>query len=104
MPEKSIQERAKATLKWIPKEQQTNGLGMVEPYHYIFIAVDGRFSDSPGLKMDEFAQLFVEYGCKVAYNLDGGGSSTMYMHNKLVNRPCQGDERDISDIIYIGLE
>lgn len=30
MTEKSIQERAKETLKWIQKEQQTNGLGMVE--------------------------------------------------------------------------
>ena len=30
MPEKTIQERAKETLKWIQKEQQTSGLGMVE--------------------------------------------------------------------------
>ena len=30
MSEKSISERAKETLKWIQKEQQTNGLGMVE--------------------------------------------------------------------------
>ena len=30
MPEKTIQERAKETLKWIQKEQQTGGLGMVE--------------------------------------------------------------------------
>lgn len=30
MSEKSISERAKETLKWIQKEQKTNGLGMVE--------------------------------------------------------------------------
>jgi len=80
------------------------GLGMIEPYHYIFIVVDGRVDDSKGVVMKDFAQLFLEYGCKVAYNLDGGGSATMVMHNKLVNRPSQGDERKISDSIYIGLE
>ena len=30
MSETSISERAKETLKWIQKEQKTNGLGMVE--------------------------------------------------------------------------
>ncbi len=30
MSEKSISERGKETLKWIQREQKTNGLGMVE--------------------------------------------------------------------------
>jgi len=30
MAEKTIQERSKETLKWVQREQQTNGLGMVE--------------------------------------------------------------------------
>ncbi len=81
-----------------------NGIGMIEPLHYVFITVDGRLENSKGLTLKEFAQLFVDYGCSVAYNLDGGGSATMFMHNKVVNSPTYGDERDISDIIYIGLE
>jgi exopolysaccharide biosynthesis protein len=80
------------------------GIGMIEPYHFVFIVVDGRLADSKGLQMKDFAQLFVDYGCKVAYNLDGGGTSTMIMHDKIVNRPCYGEERNISDIIYISLE
>ncbi len=79
------------------------GIGMIEPLHYIFIVVDGRKSGySNGLLLEDFANLFIQYGCKVAYNLDGGGSSEMVMNNKIVNIPCEGGERATSDIIYIG--
>jgi exopolysaccharide biosynthesis protein len=86
------------------------GIGMIAPLHYIFIVVDGRRpSHSAGMKMSDFAQLFVDNGCQIAYNLDGGGSSEMYFHNKIVNVPddgasatSAGEERPLSDIIYIG--
>ncbi len=81
------------------------GIGIVEPYHYVFIVVDGRgVNGSKGLSMQDFAQVFVDLGCTVAYNLDGGGTSTMVMNEKIVNSPCYGEERSISDIIYIGLD
>jgi exopolysaccharide biosynthesis protein len=42
-------------------------------------------------------------GATTAYNLDGGGSSTMYFGGELVNDPLgRGDERGTSDILYIG--
>ena len=86
------------------------GIGMIEPLHYIFIVVDGRRpSHSAGVVMKDFAQLFLDYGCKVAYNLDGGGSSVMYFHNKVINVPddgitaqSTGKEREVNDFIYIG--
>ena len=79
------------------------GIGMIEPLHYIFIVVDGRSGGySNGLLLPDFANLFIEYGCKVAYNLDGGGSSEMVMNNKIVNVPCEDGERATSDILYIG--
>ncbi len=79
------------------------GIGMVSPLHYIFIVVDGRKSGySLGLGLKDFANLFIKYGCKVAYNLDGGGSSEMVMNNKILNVPSEGGERATSDIIYIG--
>ena len=81
-----------------------NGVGMIAPLHYIFITVDGRLQDSKGITMKDYAQLFLDYGCTLAYNLDGGGSATMFMNDKVVNQPTYGDERHISDIIYIGLE
>ena len=42
-------------------------------------------------------------GRSVAYNLDGGGSSTMVFDGDLVNDPLgRGEERGTSDILYIG--
>ncbi|MFC0213277.1 phosphodiester glycosidase family protein [Paenibacillus chartarius] len=78
------------------------GIGMIAPNHYVFVVVDGRQSESRGMTLDEFAQLFADLGATEAYNLDGGGSSTMYFRGRVVNNP-QGkqEERGVSDIIYI---
>ncbi|MBO9607199.1 MAG: phosphodiester glycosidase family protein [Paenibacillaceae bacterium] len=80
------------------------GIGMIAPNHYVFIVVDGRMKNySKGMTLAEFADLFVQYGCTDAYNLDGGGSSTMYFMGRVVNEPSgKGEERGVSDIIYVG--
>lgn len=86
--------------------QQSNprtGIGMIEPNHFVFIVVDGRKEGySRGMTLTEFAQTFEDLGCTEAYNLDGGGSSTMYFMGRVVNNPLgKQDERSISDILYI---
>ena len=44
--------------------------------------------------MSEFARIFVDRGARVAYNLDGGGSSAMVFNGSLVNNPLgKGQER-----------
>lgn len=80
-------------------------IGQVSSLHYIVIVSDGRTSKSAGLSLLELAQVFKEYGCTTAYNLDGGGSSTMYFNGKVVNNPTDGKsggEREVSDIVYFG--
>jgi exopolysaccharide biosynthesis protein len=80
-------------------------IGQVSELHYIVIVSDGRTSESQGLSLLELAQEFEDRGCTVAYNLDGGGSSTMYFNGKVVNNPTEGDgisERKVSDIVYFG--
>jgi len=68
------------------------GLGMVEPGHFVAIVVDGRQPDSSvGMLLDEFAQLFVDEGCEVAYNLDGGVSACMLFMGEQLN--CHGNKR-----------
>ena len=63
------------------------GIGMIEPGHFLAIVVDGRQPDySVGMLLDEFAQLFVDHGCKVAYNLDGGVSACMVFMGEQLNR------------------
>lgn len=79
------------------------GIGMISPNHFVFVVVDGRATNySRGMTLNEFANLFHELGATEAYNLDGGGSSTMYFMGRVVNNPLgKGEERGVSDIIYI---
>lgn len=79
------------------------GIGYISENHYVFIVVDGRLDNySRGMTLDEFAATFEKLGCQSAYNLDGGGSSTMYFNGEVINRPSQdGVERGVSDIIYV---
>ncbi|MFV0461422.1 MAG: phosphodiester glycosidase family protein [Actinomycetales bacterium] len=83
--------------------QPRTGIGMIEPNTFLMIVVDGRSSGySRGVTMTEFAQIFLDQEAQVAYNLDGGGSSTMVLDDTLVNNPLgRGQERGTSDIIYV---
>lgn len=77
-------------------------IGQVDENHYVVIVADGRRSgwSDKGMTLQELQQVFVEEGCRVAYNLDGGGSATMILNGELVNKTSGSRERDVSDIIY----
>lgn len=78
-------------------------IGIIDPLHYVIIVSDGRTDESSGLSLYELAQIFREQGCSLAYNLDGGGSSTLWFNGSVVNNPTgvQGSgERGVSDIVY----
>ena len=81
-------------------------IGIVDKNHYILVVSDGRTNESEGLSLYELAEVLKEYGATTAYNLDGGGSSTMYFNGNIVNNPTTNGhnilEREVSDIAYIG--
>ena len=80
-------------------------IGQISENHYIFVVSDGRTSESEGLSLYELAEFMQKLGAETAYNLDGGGSSTMYFNGQVVNQPTTGGrikERSVSDIVYIG--
>ena len=81
-------------------------IGIIDDLHYIFVVSDGRTDESEGLSLYELADFMRQLGSQTAYNLDGGGSSTMVFNGKVVNNPTTNGstikERSISDIIYIG--
>ena len=52
------------------------------------------------MTLKELQQVFVEQGARIAYNLDGGGSTTMVLEGERVNRGTAARERDVSDIVY----
>lgn len=92
----------------VKRAQVTNprtAFGVISPLHYLFVVSDGRTDESVGLSLLELAHLMKDLGCVTAYNLDGGGSSTMWFNGKVLNHPTTfGDtiaERGISDIVYI---
>ena len=69
----------------------------------MFVVVDGRSDESAGVTMTGLAEIMQSLGAQTAYNLDGGGSSTMYFNGGVVNDPLgKGEERGVSDILYIG--
>lgn len=80
-------------------------IGIIDDLHYMIVVADGRTSESEGLSLLELAELMESYGCVTAYNLDGGGSSTMVFNGVVVNQPTtngnQITERAVSDIVYI---
>ncbi len=81
-------------------------IGIVEEGHYLFVVADGRTDESEGLSLYELAQVMKQLGAKTAYNLDGGGSSTIYFNGEVINNPTtsgrSSSERKVSDIVYIG--
>lgn len=81
-------------------------IGQVGQGHYVFVVSDGRSSQSQGLSLYQLAQFMKSLGATTAYNLDGGGSSTMVFQGKVINNPTTTghgtSERSVSDIVYIG--
>lgn len=77
-------------------------IGQKDKNNFIFIVVDGRGSNgSEGVTYTGMARLMQRYGAVTAYALDGGGSSTIYFDGMVLNKPSDGSQRAISDIIYV---
>lgn len=80
-------------------------IGLISANHYVFVVSDGRTEENAGLSLHQLASFLTTLGVKTAYNLDGGGSSTMYFNGEVVNQPTTNGsirERGVSDIVYFG--
>ena len=80
-------------------------IGQISDLHYVFVVSDGRTSESAGLSLSALANFMQGLGVTTAYNLDGGGSSTMVFNGTVINNPTtngkQITERSVSDIVCI---
>ena len=63
----------------------------------LLVVADGRREGVPGLTLPELAALLVELGACTALNLDGGGSSALWLRDRIVNRPSDGTERRVAN-------
>ncbi len=100
---------AVSTSAEVAQSMQSNprtAIGMIEPLHYVFVVSDGRTDASEGLSLYQLGEFMQSLGVQTAYNLDGGGSTTMYFQGQVVNNPTTNGrsfkERKVSDIVYIG--
>lgn len=64
-----------------------SAIGYTEDNNLILVAVDGREGSSIGMTLMELANFMKSVGCIGAINLDGGGSTVMYVNGKIVNKP-----------------
>lgn len=75
------------------------------------IAVDGRHKEATGLSLNELSQFLLSCDCKNAINLDGGGSTTLFLKtgklNGIVNHPSDNKkfdkegERPVANILFL---
>jgi exopolysaccharide biosynthesis protein len=73
-------------------------MGITRTRRVILVTVDGRTPSSAGMSFDELAKLMLDLGCESAINLDGGGSTTMWVKGEpeggIVNHPCDNRKFD----------
>jgi hypothetical protein len=69
----------------------------------LLATVDGRQPGiSAGMTLAELAQMLLDFGAVQAMNLDGGGSTTMVIDGKIVNKPSDAaGERSVSDVLLV---
>lgn len=86
-------------------------IGLRNKRKAVLMTLDGRTGDAVGMNLNELADFMILLRCRDAVNLDGGGSSTMWINGKpfngVVNMPCDNKkfdhegERAVSDILIV---
>ncbi|MEW6202749.1 MAG: phosphodiester glycosidase family protein [bacterium] len=77
-------------------------VGSIGYGHLLFVVVDGRQRRySVGLTYSELADFLVRLGVVEAVGMDDGGSSTMVIKGKVVNRPSDGSPRMVNNGLSI---
>ena len=78
-----------------------SAIGYTKYNDLILVAVDGREGSSVGLTLYELAALMQSLGCVNAINLDGGGSTVMFVNGQIVNRPQQTGGIALSNAVVV---
>jgi len=76
-------------------------IGYTKDNEFIMMTVDGREQTSVGMTLTQTAQLMKEFGCVWAMNLDGGGSSVMFVKDRIVNNPAVKGGIAVSNALVI---
>ncbi|MEO8574669.1 MAG: phosphodiester glycosidase family protein [Pyrinomonadaceae bacterium] len=98
-------EQEKASKSFAEMRHPRTAVAKLKDGKFLMIAVDGRQPGvSVGMTLQELAEYLLSLGATDAMNLDGGGSTTMYVDGKVVNTPSDKEgERKVSDAILVTL-
>lgn len=88
-------------LNAITGKNPRTAIGYTANNEFIMVTVDGREESSVGMTLGELARTMKDFGCINAMNLDGGGSSVMYVNGRVVNSPAQKGGIAISNALTI---
>jgi exopolysaccharide biosynthesis protein len=95
-------EQEKTTKAFVETRHPRTAVAKLKDGKFLMITVDGRSESSGGIGLQDLAEYLLSLGATDAMNLDGGGSTTMYLDGKVVNHPSDKEgERKISDAILV---
>lgn len=89
----------------IEEEKNNNShvaIGMITPLDYIIAVSEGKTNESEGLSLNQLAKVMLSQNCKVAYNLNGGESTSLYFNGNVIYKGTKNKERGVTDIVYFG--
>lgn len=97
-------EQEKASKSFVETRHPRTAVAKLKDGKFLMLTADGRSEQSAGLDLYDLAKYMLELGAVDAMNLDGGGSTTMFLDAKVVNRPSDKEgERKVGDAILVTL-
>lgn len=94
----------KANRAFVETRHPRTAVAKLKDGKFLMMTVDGRSESSAGIDLYKLAELLLEFGAVDAMNLDGGGSTTMFLDGKVVNKPSDKEgERKVGDAILVFL-
>lgn len=97
-------EQEKTTKSFVETRHPRTAVAKLKDGKFLMITVDGRSEASGGIGLQDLAEYLLSLGATDAMNLDGGGSTTMFVDGKVVNKPSDKEgERKVGDAILVTL-
>jgi exopolysaccharide biosynthesis protein len=96
---------------FVTNRHNRTAVGIRDDGTVLLLVTDGRFKEAEGLSLPELQQIFRWLGCRDAINLDGGGSTTLFLnigdYQGIANCPSDNGrfdhegERGVSNAVLI---
>jgi exopolysaccharide biosynthesis protein len=96
-------QQEKSSKEFVETRHPRTAVAKLKDGKFLMVTVDGRQAGySVGMNLNELAAFLLELGATDAMNLDGGGSTTMFLDGKIVNKPSDKEgERSVSDALLV---